>query len=68
MKKKIEKITLALLIFIIISITVGVLSKKNDYTEVTEHAYVSSMGIEYNLGSDSYTVYLYILNNFIDGS
>lgn len=64
MKKKIEKITLALLIFIIASITVGVLSKKNDYTEVTEHAYVSSMGIEYNLDSDSYTVYLYILNNF----
>lgn len=64
MKAKIESITLIIIIFIIIFITIGVLSKKNDYTEITENAYVSSMGIDYNIDSNSYTVYLYILNNF----
>ncbi len=64
MKSKIEKITTGLLVFFLISLCISVLSKKNDYTEITENAYVSSMGVDYNLDSNTYTVYLYILNNF----
>lgn len=63
MKNKVEKIVTALLVFVLVSLTVGVLSQKNDYTEITENSYVSSMGIEYNLDDNTYTVYLYILNN-----
>lgn len=54
-------IFLTLIIGIIMAIT---LHKKNDYTEVSQNAYVSSIGIEYDLNNKNYTVYLYILNNF----
>ena len=54
-----------IIITLIVSIfTIIVLSKKNDYTEVTANAYVASMGLDYSEEKETYTVYLYILNNF----
>ena len=62
--KKIKKITYILLTFIIIILMTITLHKKNDYTEISQNAYVSSIGIDYDLSTKKYTVYLYILNNF----
>lgn len=56
---------LLIIIIIIFSfITIKILYQKNDYTEINETAYVSSMGLDYDYSTNSYTVYMYILNNF----
>lgn len=64
MKKKIENILTLTIAICLIGLSIGVLSQKNDYTEMTESSYVSSMGIDYHQDTDQYIVYLYILNNY----
>lgn len=59
--KSIIYISLTILIVLIMLMT---LHKKNDYTEISHNAYVSSIGLDYDLSTKKYTVYLYILNNF----
>ncbi len=59
MNKKLLK-----LILILSFLTIKILYKKNDYTEINECAYVSSMGLDFNNETNTYTVYMYILNNF----
>lgn len=60
MNKKLLILSTLILIFF----SIKVLYRRNDYTEVTESAYVSSMGLDYNHATNEYTVYMYILNNY----
>lgn len=63
MKK--NELIITLIITIILSFfTIITLNKKNDYNEITQGAYVSSIGIDYDLSTKEFTLYLYILNNF----
>lgn len=62
--KKSEKIIHIILIIILTTIFSSVLYKKNDYNEITQGAYVSSIGISYDIKTKTYEVYFYILNNF----
>lgn len=55
---------LTILIIIFCFISIKILYQKNDYTEINETAYVSSMGLDYDNSTNSYIVYMYILNNF----
>lgn len=61
MRNKHIKQILLLFLIIITSIT---LYKKNDYNEITQSAYVSSIGIDYDIKTNEFIVYFYILNNF----
>ncbi len=61
---KMNKKLLIFTVIVLIFFSIKVLYQRNDYTEVTESAYVSSMGLEYNNSNNEYTVYMYILNNY----
>ena len=61
MKNKFIEILLLIILIVTITIT---LYKKNDYNEITQGAYVSSIGIDYDIKTKEYTIYFYILNNF----
>lgn len=56
-----KNIFLILISIILIIIIIPIITEKNDYSEISANAYISSMGIDYD---ENYIVYLYILNNF----
>lgn len=50
---------IALVIFTIITVV-----SKTDYMDVTQTAYANSIGVDYDLETNEYIIYLYILNDF----
>lgn len=51
-------------IAIIIIVTVLTVVDKTDYMDVPQTAYANSIGIDYDLETNEYIIYLYILNDF----
>ncbi len=50
--------------FIIIFSFIPFITKKNDYKDISNIVYVSSIGLDYDNVTNEYIIYYYILNNF----
>lgn len=53
-----------ILFFILILLSLFVFSTTHDYRSITQITFVNSIGIDYNIESDEFTMYFFILNNY----